>query len=85
MPAPILKGRVVVKFPANVVAGNGITITKEGQTYTIATDATPLQNLSGAGAPTMPALQGTLYFRVPGPPRVYINLDGQFNWAVLLN
>ena len=34
MTQPSLRGRVVVKFPAEVVAGNGMTITKTNQTYT---------------------------------------------------
>lgn len=36
---PSLKARVLPRFPANVIAGNGMTITKSGATYTFAVNA----------------------------------------------
>jgi hypothetical protein len=37
-----IKARVLPRFPANVIAGNGITITKSGATYTFALTNDPL-------------------------------------------
>lgn len=36
---PSLRARLLPRFPANVLAGNGITITKSGLTYTFAVNA----------------------------------------------
>lgn len=43
---PSLRGQVVVKFPANVIAGHGITISKDGQTYIFEADTTVLVKLN---------------------------------------
>lgn len=45
-----LKARVLPRFPANVIAGNGISITKSGATYTfaLADDALGLLTLVNA-------------------------------------
>lgn len=36
---PSLRARILPKFPANVLAGNGMIITKSGLTYTFAVNA----------------------------------------------
>ena len=62
---PSLRGRVVVKFPANVVAGHAITIDKVGQTYTFAVDESQLTGGTGGGIPEAP-IDGTQYGREDG-------------------
>jgi hypothetical protein len=47
---PGVRARVLPRFPANVVAGNGISITRSGATYTFAlsSDALGLDTLINA-------------------------------------
>lgn len=59
---PSLRGRVVLKFPANVEAGHGITITRTNQTYTFSVD--PLA-FPGGGIGEAP-LDGQQYGRQSG-------------------
>src|SRR5512144_1945123 len=56
MPNPSLRGRVVVKFPAQVIAGDGMVITKSGAAYTFSTTG------AGGGVPEAP-LDGQQYGR----------------------
>ena len=49
MSQPSLRGRVVLKFPANVVAGYGIIIDKTNSTYTFSVDPSILEGLGGGG------------------------------------
>src|SRR5215204_519248 len=62
MTQPSLRGRVVLKFPANVVAGTGIVIDKTNSTYTFSID--PLV-ISDTGVPEAP-LDGVQYGRQSG-------------------
>ena len=39
---PGVRARVLPRFPANVIAGNGIAITRANATYTIALSSDPL-------------------------------------------
>jgi hypothetical protein len=41
-PKPVLKGKMDVRFPANVVASNFITLVRSGGTYTLGSDYTVL-------------------------------------------
>ena len=57
MSQPSLRGRVVLKFPANVVAGYGIIIDKTNSTYTFSVDPSILEGLGGGeggGIPEAP-------------------------------
>jgi len=64
MTQPSLRGRVVIKFPANVVAGHAIEITKVGQTYTFAVDEAALT--AGAGGIPEAPIDGNQYGREDG-------------------
>lgn len=44
---PSIRARVLARFPARVVAGDGITITKTGLTYTFETSDVPVSTLAG--------------------------------------
>ena len=46
---PSLRARVVTKFPAEVVAGDGVTITKSGREYTFAVNGPLAAALGGSG------------------------------------
>lgn len=48
---PGVRARVLPRFPANVIAGNGIAITRANATYTIALTADPLGLLTLVDAP----------------------------------
>ena len=45
---PSIRARVLARFPAHVVAGTGMTITKTGITYTFAVSNVPVTSLVGA-------------------------------------
>ena len=64
MTQPSLRGRVVLKFPADVVAGHGITITRTNQTYTFSVDEGQLGG-TGGGIGEAP-LDGQQYGRQSG-------------------
>src|SRR5215204_695946 len=49
MTQPSLRGRIVLKFPANVVAGTGIIIDKTNSTYTFSIDPSVLGSGGGGG------------------------------------
>lgn len=49
---PSIRARVLARFPVNVVAGSGMTITKSGITYTFAVSSVPAASLVGAEALT---------------------------------
>lgn len=61
---PSLRARLLPKFPARVLAGNGITITKSGLTYTFAVngeisfDKLTLASLVNAGSDSAAATAG---------------------------
>jgi hypothetical protein len=71
-PKPVLKGKMDVRFPANVVATNYITLTKIGGTYTFGINYAALsadllvtalpvdQNITGAGPVAVNANSGTV-------------------------
>ena len=58
---PSLRARILPRFPAQVLAGNGMSITKSGGTYTFATTTAPLPPLTFATLPASPAA-GTLAY-----------------------
>src|SRR5215471_7411737 len=78
---PSLRARILPRFPANVLAGNGITITKNGGTYVFAVapyadiplsalesmpPATVVARAVGSGPPAATAVSGGLGFTGAG-------------------
>jgi hypothetical protein len=70
MSQPSLRGRVVLKFPAQVTAGHGMIITKSGAEYTFAVDESQLDlgdgNGGGGGTVDEAPLDGQQYGRQNG-------------------
>ena len=59
---PSIRARVLARFPANVVGGNGITITKSGTTYTFAwTPGTLIDAVDDAAAAVAGVAVGDTY------------------------
>jgi hypothetical protein len=50
---PSLRARVLTKFPARVIAGAGITITKSGGNFTFSVSGVPLSSLSDQAPNTL--------------------------------
>lgn len=64
---PSLRARLLPKFPARVVAGNGMTITKSGGTYTFG--VSPDFPVSGLSDVQLGNVLGRMYSDDVGPPR----------------
>lgn len=72
---PSLRARVLPKFPAQILAGNGITITRQGAAYVFAVTAA-IENIPLSALAAQPG--NTIVGRGPGPagPPQALNVGG---------